>query len=235
MLQNEKPEVSELQKKINRLMAENIMLKRLLDEAGFSYAMELKNLEAKSKVEAYDPDQGARIIHPDSYTTEMAELFHSYFRGRDDVYAKRYVAKKSGIPGYYPQCHLTWKPDCPKQKGMDVSCSNCPSKQYKRLTHGDVYRHFQGKDPDGNDVLGVYPLLPNGTCWFLVFDFDNHDAGANKTDFANTDDEWIGEVDAFREICEINGMDPLIERSRSGKGAHIWFFFEEPIDAHIAR
>ena len=235
MPDNTRSDVTGLQKKINKLQAENMVLKRLLDIAGVPYAMELKKLEALAKAEAFDPDQGARIIPPRAYTREMAELFHDYFHGRDDVYAKRYVGKKSGIPGYYPQCHLTWKPECPKQKGMEISCSSCHVKQYKRLTHGDVYRHFQGMDPDGNDVLGIYPQLANGTCHFLVFDFDNHGAGANKNDFANMDDEWIGEVDAMREICEINGMDPLVERSRSGRGAHIWFFFDEPVDASLAR
>ena len=68
----------------------------------------------------------------------------------------------------------------------------------------------------GSDVIGVYPLLPNGTCRFIVFDFDNHEKGAEATDFANTDNEWHKEVDALRKICEINGIEPLVERSRSG-------------------
>ena len=47
-----------------------------------------------------------------------------------------------------------------------------------------------GFKEDGSDVIGVYPLLPNGTCRFIVFDFDNHEKGAEATDFANTDNEW---------------------------------------------
>lgn len=58
--------------------------------------------------------------------------------------------------------------------------------------------------------------MPNGTCRFIVFDFDNHEKGAEATDFANTDNEWHKEVDALRKICEINGIEPLVERSRSG-------------------
>ena len=42
------------------------------------------------------------------------------------------------------------------------------------------------------------------------------------TDFANTDNEWHKEVDALRKMCELNGIRPLVERSRSGKGAHVW-------------
>lgn len=77
---------------------------------------------------------------------------------------------------------------------------------------------------DGADVLGIYPLLADGTCRFLVFDFDNHEKGAESTDFANTDDEWHDEVDVLRLICERNGITPLVERSRSGRGAHVWIF-----------
>jgi len=35
-------------------------------------------------------------------------------------------------------------------------------------------------------------------CNFLVFDFDNHDERTNGDDFANTDNEWIDEVNAMR-------------------------------------
>ena len=62
----------------------------------------------------------------------------------------------------------------------------------------------------------------------------NHDKDAGN-DFANIDESWKEEVDAMREICQLNGIDPLIERSRSGKGAHIWIFFDKPISAILAR
>lgn len=81
----------------------------------------------------------------------------------------------------------------------------------------------------------MYPLFPNGTCRFIVFDFDNHEKGAEKTDFANVTDEWHEEVDALRSICERNGITPLVERSRSGRGAHVWIFFKKPISASLAR
>jgi len=69
----------------------------------------------------------------------------------------------------------------------------------------------------------------------MVFDFDNHDKGAEEKDFANVDDIWIEEVEAMREICVLNGIDPLVERSRSGKGAHVWIFFDKPIAASLVR
>jgi len=97
--------------------------------------------------------------------------------------------------------------------------------------------HLTGLNEDCTDVIGLYPMFPDETCNFLVFDFDNHDTTnqTNEIEGANIDDEWIDEVNAMREICEENLVDVLVERSRSGKGAHIWIFFEEPILALVAR
>lgn len=99
----------------------------------------------------------------------------------------------------------------------------------------DILAHLRGRCSNASDVIGVYPLLPNGTCRFLVFDFDNHEKGAEKRDFANLDDAWIEEVEAMRTICMLNGIEPLVERSRSGRGAHIWIFFDKAISAILAR
>ena len=98
-----------------------------------------------------------------------------------------------------------------------------------------ITTHLLGYKEDGSDVIGVYPLLPDGRCRFIVFDFDNHEKGAEATDFANVNTEWHKEVDALRKMCEINGIHPLVERSRSGKGAHVWIFFQKAIPASLAR
>ena len=98
-----------------------------------------------------------------------------------------------------------------------------------------ITTHLLGYKEDGSDVIGVYPLLPDGRCRFIVFDFDNHEKGAEATDFANVNTEWHKEVDALRKMCEINGIKPLVERSRSGKGAHVWIFFKKAVSASLAR
>ena len=106
--------------------------------------------------------------------------------------------------------------------GEKVICDACENKKWIKLDVKKIIAHLLGYKEDGSDVIGVYPLLPDGTCRFIVFDFDNHEKGTEATDFANTDHEWHKEVDALRKICEINGIHPLVERSRSGKGAHVW-------------
>ncbi len=96
--------------------------------------------------------------------------------------------------------------------------------------------HFdRGTKEDCTDVLGVYPLFPNNTYRFLVFDFDNHEKESYKNDDANTDNLWKSEVDALRQICKENGIDALVERSRSGRGAHLWIFFKGEVPAALAR
>lgn len=153
------------------------------------------------------------------------------FWGRTDVYAKRGTKG-----GYFPQCDHRWNDRiCPKQHGEKINCEACEHRRWTELKPKKIIEHLLGYREDGADVLGVYPLFPNGTCRFIVFDFDNHEKGAEKTDFANVTDEWHEEVDALRSICERNGITPLVERSRSGRGAHVWIFFKKPISASLAR
>lgn len=227
--------VSLLQKQLNELQLENQILKNILDRSGISYASELKRLRTPEELSDYDSNQGERILHPRDITEGMANLFFSRFWGRQDVYAKRNEKKGTGEASYFSQCHNFWTDVCPKKNKKKISCKDCTYQSYKKLTKEVILAHLRGNSYYGSDVIGVYPLFPEGTCRFLVYDFDNHEKGAEKTDFANTDDTWISEVEAMRTICTLNGIDPLVERSRSGRGAHIWIFFDKPIQAALVR
>ena len=103
------------------------------------------------------------------------------------------------------------------------------------MTGQVLYEHLMGAREDASDVIGLYPMFPDETVNFLVFDFDCHDDKIGGDDGANLDSEWMAEVNALRKICENNDVPVLVERSRSGKGAHIWMFFEKPILAITAR
>lgn len=220
-----------LRKLVRLLEYENRLLKEKLKKENIPYDEVNPFEETIDNVEEYDPDQGERINNPPFITEEMAKRFFSMFWGREDVYAKR---GKSG--GYFPQCDNRWDARfCPKQRGEKMFCDECENTKWTKLDVKKIIAHLLGYKEDGSDVIGVYPLLPNGTCRFIVFDFDNHEKGAEATDFANTDTEWHKEVDALRKMCEINGIKPLIERSRSGKGAHVWIFFKKAIPASVAR
>lgn len=227
--------ISQLQKKLNDLQLENQILKNILDKAGLSYHKELSKLRQSGSKEAFDPEQGKRIIHPQAITENMANQFFSMFWGRQDVYAKRSVNKETGKVAYYPQCNNFWTNVCHKKIKDGINCKNCKNRSYKTITKKEILNHLQGKAYNASDVIGVYPLLSNGTCRFMVFDFDNHDKGADEKDFANSDDTWVEEVESMREICVLNGIEPLVERSRSGRGAHVWIFFDKPIAASFVR
>ena len=227
--------ISQLQKKLNDLQLENQILKNILDNAGLSYHKELSKLRQSGSKDAFDPEQGKRIIHPQAITENMANQFFSMFWGRQDVYAKRSVNKETGKAAYYPQCNNFWTNVCHKKIKDGINCKDCKNRSYKTITKKDILNHLQGNAYNASDVIGVYPLLSNGTCRFMVFDFDNHDKGADEKDFANSDDTWVEEVESMREICVLNGIEPLVERSRSGRGAHVWIFFDKPIAASFVR
>ena len=220
----------ELEKRIQYLEQENQYLKHLLSDAGISYSEK----EIIENVHEYDSNQGARII-PREITETDAKVFFSMFWGRTDVYSKRTIKKSTGEVNYYTQCYNFWKNGCPRITGSKIKCQDCQRQAYKELKKEQIIDHLRGNSEDATDVIGVFPLLPDDTCRFIVFDFDNHDKDAEKKDFANTDNLWRDEVDSLRRICDINGIDALVERSRSGRGAHLWIFFQQPIEAELAR
>ncbi len=228
---NQEIEVKKLQELVDCLQKENQQLKELLEQAGIDYSACMG--ETAETLSA--PDQGKRIL-PFAITEDAARHFFARFWGREDVYAKRSVNKKSGKAGYFPQCDNFWRYGvCPKANREKIQCSKCENQRYSKLGIAQIIGHLKGEKEDASDVIGVYPLLPDDTCRFIVFDFDNHAKGAEEKDFANTDDEWKEEVDAVRTICKGQGIDALVERSRSGRGAHLWIFFTEKISAYLAR
>lgn len=226
-------EIDELMIRLEKLESENSYLKMLLEQAGIKY--EPIDAASNPSGESFDSDQGSRIL-PEKITRNHAQKFYSYFWGRTDVYSKRSQNKTTGKTAYYPQCDNLWRSGiCPRVSGAEVKCKDCNNRRWTKLGATQIENHLRGLKKDGSDVIGIYPLFPDGTCRFLVFDFDNHDKGAEEHEYANTDDSWIDEVEALREIGKANGFPMLVERSRSGKGAHVWIFFDAPIPANLAR
>ena len=232
MYYSEHKMLRQMQECIDCLEKENRYLKDLLDRAGISY--EQTPNENQTQEDTFDPNQGARIQHVE-ITDELANRFFSRFWGRQDVYSKRYVKKGTGEAGYYPQCNHFWSEKCPRKMGKKIKCRDCSSQSWKKLDIAVLKKHLEGKAADASDVIGIYPLLPDDTCRFLVFDFDNHEKDTDKECASNADEKWKEEVEALREICRQNGIDALTERSRSGRGAHVWIFFQSAVDAFLAR
>ena len=226
--------ITELKNKITQLENQNRLLRQRLTEAGISFADIIEN-DNNHKPEPYDLNQGARI-NPINITDKVAnDFFMMFCRGRKEVYDLRYSNSKTGRTGYYTQCFNFWKQGCHKRNKDNVRCKDCELQSYKPLSLAIIKEHLMGEDPNGNDVVAIYPMLENNLCQLLVFDFDNHQKGAELTDYANIDNGWKEEVDALRQICRNLGIDAVVERSRSGIGAHLWIFFKEMVPARLAR
>ena len=179
----------------------------LADSTDKKYGRADKHNEATVKRKGKTVDKFSKAI-------DKVDLFMWLFKGRDDVFAERWENQKKGTSGYSPACGNEWIPGiCQKPK---VKCSACKSKDYLQLDQKEIQKHLLGKI-----IAGIYPLLLDETCWFLSMDFD--------------DEGWQADISALRETCADFNIPVVVERSRSGNGAHAWFFFEEPILAGIAR
>ncbi len=147
-------------------------------------------------------------------------LFRSLFRGREDVFAKRWTSAKTGKSGYAPVC-TTERPPWSRLKPEDKMADRS-NRDFLALTDSVIASHLRGKGADGRDfIVGVYPLLADETCWFPAADFDK--------------ESWQRDVAAFLATCRVKGVPAALERSRSGNGAHVWIFFAEPVPAALAR
>ena len=138
---------------------------------------------------------------------DKVKLFRNLFRGRDDVYAVRWEGR-NGKAGYSPAYHRIW--------GESYRSGPEKPKEYFPLTDQVIHDHLTGKL-----TAGIYPLLTDETCWFLAADFDKA--------------TWQEDVRAYLHTCTEWKVPALLERSRSGRGGHVWVFFEAPLPARVAR
>jgi hypothetical protein len=160
------------------------------------------------------------IIDQHASSEAKIALFQSRFRGRDDVYPRRFESRKTGKSGYAPACANEWvRGICEKPR---IKCADCPQRRFLRVTETVIRWHLSGHDDAGQTfVAGVYPMLLDETCFFLAIDFDEH--------------EWLDDARAFMETCERMNIPAALERSRSGRGGHVWIFFVEAVPAALAR
>lgn len=195
------------------LQKENDRLKVLLQRHGIKYEIVAsKSLEASPN-----------LLMSQLTLDEKVQLFRSLFRGREDVYARRWQSKTTGKGGYQPVCINEWRQGvCDKKR---YKCADCPNRSFEALNDRAVYRHLEGKREDCTDVIGLYAIMPDNNCAFLCADFDDK----------NCEHGYKEDVTAFVGICRDWDIPYVIERSRSGNGAHVWIFFEDVISAYKAR
>lgn len=98
-------------------------------------------------------------------------LFRSLFRGREDVYPRRFESRKTGKSGYSPACANEWIRGVCDRKS--VKCTDCPNRRFLPVSDDVIRKHLLGQDSDGREfVMGMYPMLLDETCFVLAADFD---------------------------------------------------------------
>ena len=173
---------------------------------------ELAALDVEPEIHVQLP-KPAEVLTPET-PAEKIRLYRSLFRGREDIFPTRFVSAKTGKSGYAPACRNKFvRGVCELPK---IKCGDCPNQAFIPFDDAAVIGHLTGRH-----VMGIYPLLADETCWFLAVDFDKS--------------TWIDDVSAFVDTCRQVGIPAAVERSRSGNGAHAWFFFSSPVSAAAAR
>ncbi len=145
------------------------------------------------------PVKSAPVTNASSPIAKVT-LFGSLFRGREDVFPRRWDNIKTGKTGYAPACANEWAPRiCGKPK---VKCGDCLNRAFLPVTDEVLDGHLRGRH-----TIGVYPMLADETCWFLAADFDTT--------------TWRDDAAAFLQTCATRRVPGALECSRSGNGAHV--------------
>lgn len=203
--------------KENRLLKAHILtLESALKQAevsleeGTSCGYHHSNSTNSSTVTIGDPspepeEKSIPTLNKYSFPQEKIRLYMSLFKGRDDVYAHKYFYKKEGKMVYGPMKSKPWE-----RKPGDG--------EYAPFDERVVDQHLRGFE---GMIAGVFPICLDDSCHFLAIDLDKG--------------EWQRDAEVLREVCRQLAIPVSIERSQSGNGAHVWFFFEQPVLAKSAR
>jgi hypothetical protein len=95
---------------------------------------------------------------------DILELFMSFFRGRNDLYAVRW--EKEGSKGYMPAYDVNWT-EYRKHKAKGGTFRDFKGKELIPLSKITFLQHLEGKE-----TVGIYPLLIDNQTYFGAIDFD---------------------------------------------------------------
>jgi len=133
-------------------------------------------------------------------------LYARLFTARQDVYAYFWENPRKGTHG--------WAPRTRDQYSKRPIWERDPLP----LTTEVLAAHLSWRD---DLFIGFYPLLPDATCWWLAADFDGSQA--------------MLDAHAYVKAAASLDVPTALEISQSGRGAHVWTFFDAPVPAADAR
>lgn len=201
---------SEIESKLRQLKAE---MRRLEEE--------LSSLKVEESLDLLDapmpPFLGSpRLTSSPTSLADRVALFLELFRCRKSVFPKRWE-NAGGRSGYSPFCDNEWvRGICGKPPHGRVKCSECPNQAFRELDDESVKGHLQGLM-----AIGTYAIREDDSTVFIACDFDGLG--------------WKDEAFLYQSVARTMGVEVIVERSRSGDGAHTWIFFSEPVPARLAR
>jgi superfamily II DNA or RNA helicase len=224
MTADDKEELERLRRQLDevtaerdRLLAENHRIRRdysISSQKSGKVILPLTGMGPGDLPVTGKPAAVSAAVNNESSLPEKVRFFRSLFRGREDVFAKLWWSRKSQRVGYSPVCRHEWNPAWCGKPG--VKCGDCPNQDFAPVTDEVIRDHLEGRH-----TIGIYPLLSDETCYLLAVDFDKQ--------------SWMEDAAAFLETCRQMDIPAVIERSRSGNGAHVWIFFSEAVPASVAR
>jgi superfamily II DNA or RNA helicase len=137
--------LAEALNELDRLRAENKRLRTLL-----ALAQSTRTIVESSQATSSPPRTSSGS---DRSAAEKVALVRRLFRGREDVYARRWESDRTGKSGYVPATAEGWATAGPQT--------------YLPLSDDAIVEHLRGRQ-----AVGVYPLLEDDSCWFLAVDLD---------------------------------------------------------------
>ena len=189
--------LADMERRLAQLRVENQRLRNLLKVTD--------GVEPPPEQPTLVPTDPGLVTNASSQDAKLA-LYARLFAARQDVYAQYWENQRKGTKGWSPVVRDSWR------KGPIWDRRPLP------LTKQVIEAHLRATD---DLFLGLYPLLPDATSWWLSADFDGSQA--------------MLDAHAYVKAAASLGAPCGLEISQSGRGAHVWTFFTAPVPAADAR
>lgn len=153
-----------------------------------------------------------------SSPNDKIRLFRDIFKGRSDVFARRYESAVSGKTGFSPVCQNRW--DRLLCDARRTPCAACPNSRFAPWSDKAAMAHLLGHDCRGRPfTAAIYPMTSDERVRLCAVSLD--------------EDNWRENATAVRDAAKDIGAPCLIERT--SEGVRVWFLFKTLVETRLAR